>query len=447
MPHKKNDRLSQTLRNALRERFKPTSTSDVNQSQDHLGLPPRPAPIKSRKSSARRGAEDFPEFRRIATYQAVGRRLGIRNPYFLPHDGVASATSSIEGHQVLNFASYNYLGLVEDPRVKQAAKDAIDTYGTSASASRLIGGERPVQRELEQALADFYGADDAVVFVSGHATNVTTIGSMFGPGDLVVHDAFIHNSVVEGCRLSGATRLPFRHNDPQSLVETLAKTRARHKRLLICIEGLYSMDGDTPPLTEFIKIKERFDGYLMVDEAHSLGVLGERGRGVAELHDADRSGVDLWMGTLSKTLAGCGGFIAANQGIVDLLKYSAPGFVYSVGLSPPLAAASLCALEILCSEPGRVVRLHQRAREFLNLARHAGVDTGLAEGHAVVPAVIADSVAAVKLSGKLLTAGLNVQPIVYPAVEESAARLRFFITSEHTSEHIQQAVSLLSRNL
>ncbi len=342
--------------------------------------------------------DKFPGYEKVAIPQAAARKLGIENPYFKTHEGVADATTCIGGKSYINFSSYNYLGLSGDPRVNQAAKDAIDRYGTSASASRLVAGERPVQRELEEAIAGLYEVDDAIVFVSGHATNVTTIATLFGPKDLIVHDSLIHNSVFEGIKLSGATRRAFNHNDPDSLEHILTEIRGNFERTLIVIEGLYSMDGDIPDLPRFIDIKQRYKAFLMVDEAHSLGVLGDTGRGIREYFGLPGKDVDIWMGTLSKAFAGCGGYIAGERALIEHLKYGAPGFVYSVGIAPALAAASLAAIRIMLAEPGRVTDLRERGSYFLERARDSGIDTGLSMGYTVIPAIVGRSLKSTKLS-------------------------------------------------
>ncbi len=387
--------------------------------------------------------DKFPGYEKVAIPLAAARKLGIENPYFKMHDSVADATTIIGGKPYINFSSYNYLGLAGDLRVNQAAKDAIDRYGTSASASRLVAGERPIQRELEEAIADLYGVDDCIVFVSGHATNVTTIATLFGPKDLIVHDSLIHNSVFEGIKLSGATRRAFNHNDPESLERILADIRGNFERTLIVIEGLYSMDGDIPDLPRFIDIKQCYKAFLMVDEAHSLGVLGETGRGLREHFSLPGNAVDIWMGTLSKAFAGCGGYIAGEKALVEHLKYAAPGFVYSVGIAPPIAAASLEALRIMLDEPERLAGLRERASYFLNQARAGGIDTGLSHGYAVVPALVGSSLAATKLSQRLFERGINVQPIIHPAVEDKAARLRFFLNVTHEPAQIDATVATL----
>jgi 8-amino-7-oxononanoate synthase len=325
-----------------------------------------------------------------------------------------------------------------DPVVSKAAKDAIDRYGTSVSASRLVGGERPLHREIEQEIADLIGTEDSIVFVSGHATNVTTIGHLFGKSDLIVHDALIHNSVLQGCMLSQASHLSFPHNDWQALDMILRESRPRFRRALVVIEGVYSMDGDVPELPEFIKVKKRHGALLMVDEAHSIGVLGKGGRGIVEHFEINPADVDLWMGTLSKSFASCGGYIAGPRALIEYLKYTAPGFVYSVGMSPPNVAAALAAIRLLRQEPERVTRLHDLSRLFLLLAREKGLNTGAVSSDSpVIPVIVGDSLKALALSQALLRQGIDVLPMVYPAVPDNSARLRFFVNCTHTSEQIR----------
>jgi 8-amino-7-oxononanoate synthase len=388
-----------------------------------------------------------PGYRQISIIREGAARLGLENPYFRAHDGVAGATTRIEGREYLNFSSYNYLGYSGDARVNAAATRAIERYGTSVSASRLVSGERPIHRELERALADAYGVEDCVAFVSGHATNVSTIGCLFGPKDMVLHDALIHHSVLQGIQLSGAHRLAFQHNDWQALDALLARERHRFQRVLVVLEGLYSMDGDFPDLPRFVEVKRRHRAFLMVDEAHSFGVMGATGRGIREHFGLAGDAVDIWMGTLSKTLAGCGGFIAGESALIELLRSAASGFLYSVGMSPPLAAAALAALECMLAEPERVRALQARGRDFLQAAKEAGIDTGSSAGYAVVPAITGSSIRAARLSQALFRRGINVQPIVYPAVPDRSARLRFFLSCEHTPEQVREAVGALAEEL
>lgn len=388
-----------------------------------------------------------PGYQQLRILNEGAEKLGVGNPFFRLHDGLASATTVIGGETFTNFSSYNYLGLAGHPEVNAAAKEAIDRYGTSASASRLVSGERAIHRELEQALAATHGVDDCVVFVSGHATNVSTIGHLFGPKDLIVHDALIHNSALLGIQLSGARRMPFAHNDSGALDRLLTQHRMQFERVLIVVEGLYSMDGDMPDLPHFVEIKRRHRAFLMVDEAHSLGVVGRSGRGIQEHFGLRGSDVDIWMGTLSKALASCGGYIAGERALVEHLKCAAPGFVYSVGMPPPAAAAALAALRLLHAEPQRSQALQTRGRQFLETARSLSLDTGLSVGLSVIPAITHSSLAAIRLSEALFRRKINVQPIVYPAVQERAARLRFFISSEHTEAQIHATVEAVAEEM
>ncbi|HHV7525653.1 TPA: aminotransferase class I/II-fold pyridoxal phosphate-dependent enzyme [Burkholderia orbicola] len=406
------------------------------------GVPGTPA---AQGASARSRFESMPQYQQVRIMREMGEKLRVESPFFRVHDGVAGATTLIGGREYLNFANYNYLGLAGDPAVSSRAKAAIDRYGTSASASRMVAGERPVQRDLERALAAFYETDDCVAFVSGHATNVTVIDALFGPGDLIVHDALAHNSIVQGAQLSGAKRLSFAHNDWQALDELLSRVRRECRHVLIAIEGLYSVDGDFPDLQRFVDVKTRHGAFLLVDEAHSLGVLGATGKGIREHCGVAPDQVDMWMGTMSKTLAGCGGFIAGCQPLVDMLRHLAPGFLHSVGLAPTLAEASLAALKRLQAEPERVARLQARGRQFLTEARAAGLNTGTSAGFAVVPVITGSSLKAVQWANAMFDEGINVQPIFYPAAEEKAARLRFFICSTHEPGQISRTVAVLSR--
>jgi 8-amino-7-oxononanoate synthase len=389
----------------------------------------------------------FPEYAELKRQERMLRVVAGDNPYFRVDEGRASSAAGIEKRQIVNFSVYDYVGLAHEPEVAAAAKAAIDRYGTSAGASRLVSGEKQVHRDLEQALAAFLGTPAAIVFVSGHATNVTTIGHLLGPGDLILHDILAHNSIVQGAALSGATRRAFVHNDWQALDALLSDVRHSYRRVLIAIEGVYSMDGDFPELPRFVELKKKHKTLLLVDEAHSLGTMGATGRGIGEHWGVDRADVDLWMGTLSKSLASCGGYIAGSAELVEYLKYTAPGFVYSVGMSPPNAAAALAALTVLRREPQRVARLRELAALFLKMARERGLDTGPAGGTPVVPVIVGSSVKSLRLARALFARGINVHPILPPAVAEHSARLRFFITTNHSQEQIRTTVLAMADEL
>ncbi|MGD9948129.1 MAG: aminotransferase class I/II-fold pyridoxal phosphate-dependent enzyme [Desulfobulbus sp.] len=391
---------------------------------------------------------DFPEYRNLQQILLGMKARGIDNPFFREHVGADASGALAGGKGQITFSRYNYLGMSGDPAVSQAAKDAIDHYGTSVSASRIASGERPLHREIEQEIASLLGTEDSLVFVSGHATNVTTIGHLFGKLDLIVHDALIHNSVIQGCQLSQATHLSFPHNNWKALDKILKESRPRFRRALVVIEGIYSMDGDIPELPAFIKIKKRHGAFLMVDEAHSIGVLGETGRGIGEHFGINPADVELWMGTLSKSFASCGGYIAGSRALIEYLKYTAPGFVYSVGMSPPNAAAALTAIRLLRKEPQRTTRLRELSELFLTLARQKGLNTGDSSiGSPVIPVILGDSIKAIRLSQALLRKDIDALPMVYPAVPDNSARLRFFVNCTHTPEQIRLALDIVAQEL
>jgi 8-amino-7-oxononanoate synthase len=389
----------------------------------------------------------FPEYAQLKRQERMLLAVTGDNPYFRVDQGGAGSAACIDGRQLINFCVYDYVGMSHDPEVAAAAKSAIDRYGTSAGASRLISGEKQVHRDLEQALAAFLNVPAAIVFVSGHATNVTTIGHLLGQDDLILHDNLAHNSIIQGAELSGATRRAFTHNDWMAMDAVLSECRHRYRRVLIAIEGVYSMDGDFPELPRFVELKKKHKTLILVDEAHSLGTMGPTGRGIGEHWGVARADVDMWMGTLSKSLASCGGYIAGSVELVEYLKYTAPGFVYSVGISPPNAAAALASLMVLQRQPQRVALLHELSALFLKLARERGLDTGLAAGTPVIPVIVGSSAKSLRLSKALFQRGINVQPILFPVVPEHAARLRFFITTNHSEAQIHATVNAVADEL
>ncbi|WP_432069906.1 aminotransferase class I/II-fold pyridoxal phosphate-dependent enzyme [Streptomyces sp. AA1529] len=365
------------------------------------------------------------------------------NPYGRTHEGFNSGIVTVDGREAVNFAAFNYLALSHHPRVRQAAKDAIDTYGTSSSATPLLFGETPLHHELDAEIASFLGTDDAIVFAGGHATNVATVGHLFGPEDLIVHDEWSHDSTVRGCILSGAQRRPFPHNDWEALDRILTASRHRYRRALVVIEGAYSQDGDIPELPRFIEVKQRHRAMLMIDEAHSLGVLGATGRGVAEHFGVRRADVELWMGTLSKAIGSLGGYIAARRPLIEYLKYTAPLHIFSTGISPANTAAALEAFRVIRDEPERVTRVRQLAEHFRSRARDLGLDIGVSRASAVIPVIVGDWNKTMALSDALLEQGVNVMPIGYPAVPRDACRLRFFINADHSEADLDRSLDLL----
>ncbi len=362
---------------------------------------------------------------------------------FSVNDGISRDTTVIDGKSYINFAGYNYLGFSGDPYVTEAVIAAVKKYGTSASASRLASGEKPIHRQLEQAIADLIGVEDCLVYSSGHATNVSVITHLFGKGDLILHDGLIHNSILQGAIFSGATRLSYPHNDYKTIETLLEKNRHIYNRVLIVTEGVFSMDGDIPDVPQLIKLKKRFHTFLMIDEAHSMGVLGLTGRGVREHFNLQSQDVDIWMGTLSKSFASCGGYIAGSRELIENLKYNASGFFYSAGISPSNTAAAFSAIQLMLREPERVSVLHKNYRLFLTKLKSIGILTGTSYETPIIPIMTGGEINAIKLSHDLKNKGIFAMPILYPAVEKGQARVRLFINCLHTEEQIYFTVKAL----
>ena len=419
----------------------------ITKSFDTNGHKP-PVETPQIKTEVQNIPEQFYKFEQSSEYIGlktdINRANQLGNPFFIIRDGVAKDVTMINGKELIHYSSYNYIGMSGDPRVSQAAKEAIDRYGTSVSASRVLSGEIALHQILEKEIADFLGTEDCIVYIGGHTTNVTTIGHLFRRNDLILYDALSHNSIRQGCQMSGATLMEFPHNDWHSLEQLLSQHRLEYEKVLIVIEGIYSTDGDIAPLPQIVDLKKRYKTFLMVDEAHSIGVLGATGRGIGEYFGISGKDVDLWMGTLSKSFASCGGYIAASRAIVEYLKYSAPGFVFSVGMTPPNTASAIAALQLLKTQPERVEKLRDRSQLFLSLAQEYGFNTGISKNTPIIPIIIGEPDASVEVCKALFQQGINVQPMVYPSVPYNAARLRFFITSCHTEEQIRFTLKALA---
>jgi len=364
------------------------------------------------------------------------------NPWFVEVDQLKFEAAK-RGRSLVSFANYDYLGLAEHASVKMAAIAAVRTSGVGAQGSRLVGGERRAHGALERGLAKFLGHEACLTLVSGYLANQSVISHLMAHNDLIIYDQFSHNSIRAGNAATKATAIAFRHNDLADLRAALEQNRANSRNCLVVVEGLYSMDGDIPDLPEILRLKAEFNFWLLVDEAHSFGVLGGSGRGLSEHFGTDPREIDLLIGTLSKTLGACGGFVCASEGVVEWLKYTLSGFVYSVGLSPVIAASALAALEILEAEPQRVARLRENSNFFTRLAREAGLNVGVAEGAAVIPVIFPDLESVMGASEALLSAGYYAPPIAHVGVPKNAPRIRFFISCEHEKRDIVKVVQAL----
>ena len=374
---------------------------------------------------------------------AGGAYLAQHNPFFVPVDK-ARRDAQAQGTRFVSFANYDYLGLSNHPEVKAAAAEALDVTGLGALASRLVGGERASHKDLELALAEFVGVEAVMTLVSGYLTNVTVIGHIMGSRDVIFLDELSHNSIVSGCKSSPAEVVFFRHNDLEHLDALLTERRSNYKSALIVSESLFSMDGDIVDLPRLVGLKKKHATWLLLDEAHSIGVLGAEGRGLCEYTGVDPDEIDIIVGTLSKSFASCGGFVCAKAEVINWFRYTLPGFVYSVGLSPVVSAAALAALELAQSERWRIARLRRNSELFVELAREAGLDTGPAIGRGVVPILFKDSLATLEASRYLNAHGFYVPPIIQIGVPKDQPRLRFFLSATHTDEDIRGVIDCLA---
>jgi 8-amino-7-oxononanoate synthase len=356
-------------------------------------------------------------------------------------EGAQDTWVTVDGHRALLLCSNNYLGLANHPAVREAASKAAAEYGAGTGASRLISGSMRLHRALEARLAEFKGTEAALLFNSGYHANIGTITVLADSEDAVFSDELNHASIIDGCRLSGARIRIYRHNDVEHLAALLAGTAAR--RRLIVTESVFSMDGDTAPLATICEVAERYDAMVMVDEAHATGVVGPEGRGVVAA-DGLQNRVAVQMGTLGKALGTFGAFVAGSRAMIDLLLNRARSFIYTTALPPPVIAAAGAALSIACTDAERRQRLHDNAGYLHDAFEHLGLRAGAPRSH-ILPVPVGDSERAVRISERLLTAGVFVQGIRPPTVPAGTARLRVTPMSTHAPEDLALAVDAFRR--
>ncbi|MFK7996724.1 MAG: aminotransferase class I/II-fold pyridoxal phosphate-dependent enzyme [Granulosicoccus sp.] len=388
----------------------------------------------------------FAEYKEFETTEWFYGKQKFEWNLFREHLGVSGAEVSIDGRQMINFSSYNYLDLAGDQRVLDAAKMAIDNYGVSTGSGRMITGEIPIHQEFEHELCDMFGSEEAVVSVGGYSTNAFTIGYIARKQDLIIYDELIHNSALVGSKISGARRLTFPHNDIDALDDLLKEHRAKYERVLVLIEGVYSMDGDIPDVPRTIEVAKRHKALIMVDEAHSIGVIGPKGLGVLDYFpELKASDIDMLFGSMSKSFATCGGYVAGARPVISILKHYAPGvLLYGASPTPANTAAGLASLRIMRSEPDRALKLQSNAAYFIEKAQAAGLDTGMSADSGVVPIMIGSSEQALWLSVKLFESNICTYPMMFPVVPRGQARLRFFVNCAHTAEQIDHTVEKLT---
>ncbi|MDX6698011.1 MAG: 8-amino-7-oxononanoate synthase [Solirubrobacteraceae bacterium] len=378
----------------------------------------------------------------------AARQAGVV-PYFRVLESAAGPVVEMEGAQRVMLGSNNYLGLTGDERVKQAAREALERYGTGLTGSRLLNGTIDLHLELEQELADWMGTEDAIVYTTGHQANLGALGTLLEPGDTVVVDSGDHASILDGALLSRAKLRPFRHNRLDKLERTLERAAGDGGGVLVVVDGVFSMEGDVAPLPQVAELCERYGARLMVDEAHGVGVLGARGAGTSELLGVEDR-VDLRMGTFSKSLASCGGFIAGPAEVVEYLRIASRPFLFTAAAVPAAVGAALAATRICRSDDGPALfaRVLENARYLhaglSELGFHVVEPTPLPDGTAVltpiVPVLVADDWKAGLLWRALYDAGVYVNVALHPAVPPGGAMLRTSVMATHDRPVLDRAL-------
>jgi len=349
----------------------------------------------------------------------------------------------VDGREVINLASNNYLGLADHPKLKEAAIEAIRRYGVGSAAVRTIAGTMSLHLELERRIAEFKKTEACVVFQSGFAANAGTVAAILGPDDHIVSDELNHASIIDGCRLSKAKIHIFPHKDVAAADRILSELDGVLGRKLLITDGVFSMDGDIAPLPQLVEVAERHGAIMMVDDAHASGVLGRAGRGTVD-HFNLHGRVHIQVGTLSKAIAAIGGYVCGSRDLIEFLYHRARPFLFSTSHPPSVAATCLAALDLLEKEPERIERLWQNTEYFKGELRKAGFQTGASETP-ITPILIGDAALAFRFSNELFEEGVFATGVGYPTVPKGKARIRTIVTAVHTREHLDRALEILVR--
>ena len=363
-------------------------------------------------------------------------------PYYTPIESEQSTVVKIDGRDVLMFGSNSYLGLSNDPRLKEAAKAAIDKYGTSCSGSRFLNGTLDIHVELEEKLAKFVGKEDAVTYSTGMQVNLGVVSCLSTRGSYVLLDSLDHASIIDGSRLGFGKVLKFKHNDVESLEQKLQQCEPDSFKLIV-IDGIYSMEGDIAPLHEICDLCDKYDASIMVDDAHSLGVLGRNGRGTAD-HFGETDRVDLIMGTFSKSFGSLGGFIAGDKEVLNVIRHSSRSLIFSASMPPANIAAVSRALDIMLEEPERVEYLWKLTHYAHKAFRDAGFDIGHTQSP-IIPLFVRDTEKALAVVSLALAEGVFVTPVIAPAAPQEDVLIRFALMATHTYEQVDFAVEKLTK--
>jgi 8-amino-7-oxononanoate synthase len=346
----------------------------------------------------------------------------------------------VNGREMGMYASYSYLGLIGHPRINQAAKAAVDKFGTGTHGVRFLAGSLTIHKELEETIAAFKDAEAAITFSSGYVTNLTVVSTLVGRGDYVISDKLNHASIVDGCLMSGAKFLRFRHNDMQALEQRLSSIAPRAAKLVVT-DAVFSMDGDLIDFPRMVALCQQYDAWLMVDEAHSLGVLGQSGHGIEE-HFGMPGTIDIKMGTLSKTIPSVGGYVAGNKELINFLRHASRAYLFSAALPPAQVGAAKAAFEVILDEPWRVENLRRNTQQFIHGLQQRGFDTMRTET-AIVPVLCGEDEVAYRMTRDSQLNNVFVLPVVSPAVPSGLARLRATVTAAHEPDEIEHAMDVI----
>jgi 8-amino-7-oxononanoate synthase len=375
---------------------------------------------------------------RLAQYDAPqkAKEMGLY-PYFREIESEQDTIVKINGKSVLMFGSNSYLGLTNHPKIKEAAKKAIDKYGTGCAGSSFLNGTLDIHKELERKLAEMVGKEEAIVFSTGFQVNLGVISTLTGRGDYLLLDNLDHASIIEGSRLSYSKVCKFKHNDIEDLERHLKSFKEDAAKLIV-VDGIFSMEGDIAKLSDIVRLAKQYEATIMVDDAHSLGVLGVNGSGTSS-HFGVTNDVDLIMGTFSKSLASLGGFIASDKNIINYLRHHTRSLIFSASMTPASAASVIAAMEIMYNEPERIEQLWKNTHQALNGFKNLGFDTGVSETP-IIPIFIRDNTKTFMMTKMLMEDGIFVNPVVSPAVPNDCTLIRFSLMATHTSDQINEAL-------
>ncbi|MBM3404966.1 MAG: pyridoxal phosphate-dependent aminotransferase family protein [Bacteroidetes bacterium] len=368
------------------------------------------------------------------------QKLGLY-PYFRVIESDQDTEVIMNGKKVLMFGSNSYLGLTNHPEIKEAAKKAIDKYGTGCAGSRFLNGTLDIHLELEDKLARFVGKEAALVFSTGFQVNIGVIPAVTGRNDYVIIDSLDHASIIEATRLAFGKVYKFKHADPASLELILRRCDLERLKLIV-VDGVFSMDGDIAPLPDIIRLAKKYQASVMVDDAHGIGVLGDKGAGTSA-HFGVTKDIDLIMGTFSKSLAAVGGFIASDKNTVKYIKHHSRSLIFSASITPASAASVIAALDIIRREPERIEKLWQNTHHAIRRFRDAGFDIGQT-ATPIIPVYLRDVMKTLQMTRLLLEEGIFVNPVVPPAVSRDAALIRFSLMSTHSFNQIDQAIDKMT---